>query len=106
MKSYTLTAKESHVGSKGRVAHFIAAWAYQKSVVFCEQYEGKINGDMFSDFINTHFQETFSRCRIPLGKGFFKIDMLYKTVKRQDKLWRQLEQSNLAYFLVNQILIL
>ena len=23
---------------------------------------------MFSDFIKTHFQETFSRCRIPKGK--------------------------------------
>ena len=27
---------------------------------------------MFSDFIKTHFQETFSRCRIPKGKRFLQ----------------------------------
>ena len=27
---------------------------------------------MFSDFIKTYFQETFSRCRIPKGKTFFQ----------------------------------
>ena len=56
----------------GRVAHFIVAIAYQKDVVLREQYEGKINGDMFSDFIKTHFQETFSPCRIPKGKRFLQ----------------------------------
>ena len=75
------------MGSGGRVAHFIVAIAHQKGVVLCEQYEGKINGDMFSDFIKTHFQETFSRCRVPKGKSFLQDGcLLYKTVKRQDKL--------------------
>ena len=27
---------------------------------------------MFSDFIKTHFQETFNRCRIPKEKRFFQ----------------------------------
>ena len=53
-------AKGSHVASGGRVAHFIVAIARQKGAVLCEQYEGKINGGMFSDFIKTHSQETFS----------------------------------------------
>ena len=60
------------MGLGGRVAHFIVAIAHQKGVVLCEQYEGKINGDMFSDFIKTHFQETFSRCKIPKGKRFLQ----------------------------------
>ena len=55
------TAKGSHVGSGGRVAYFIAAISHQKSVALCGQSEDKINRDMFSDFIKTHFQETFSR---------------------------------------------
>ena len=50
------TAKGFNVGSGGRVAQFIVAIAHQKGVVLCEHYEGKINGDMFSDFIKTHFQ--------------------------------------------------
>ena len=54
------TAKRSHVGSGGREAHFILAIAHLKGVVLCEQYEGKISGDMFSDFMKTHLQETFN----------------------------------------------
>ena len=64
------SAKGSNVASGGRVAYFIVAIAHQKGVALCEQYEGKINGDIFSDFIKTHFQETFTRCRIPKGKRF------------------------------------
>ena len=66
------TAKGSHVGPGGRVAHFIVAKAHQEGIVLCEQYEGKINGDMFLDFIKAHFQGTFSRCRIPKGKNFLQ----------------------------------
>ena len=39
------TAKGSHVGSGGRVVHFIKAIAHQKGSVLCEQYEGKLNGN-------------------------------------------------------------
>ena len=60
------------MGSGGRVAHFTVAIAHQKEVVLCEQYEDKINGDMFSNFIKKHFQETFSRCKIPKGKRFLQ----------------------------------
>ena len=59
------------VGSGGRLPYFIVA-IYQKGIVLCEQYEGKINGDMFSDFIKTHFQKTFSQCRIPKDKRFLE----------------------------------
>ena len=66
------TAKRSHLGLGGRVAHFILEIAHQRGVGLCEQDEGKINGDMLSDFIKTHFQETFSWHRIPKGKRFFQ----------------------------------
>ena len=55
------TAKESQVGSGGRVAYFIVAIAHQKDVVLFEQYEGKIKGDVFSNFVKTHFQENFQQ---------------------------------------------
>ena len=64
------TAKGLHVGSGGKAAHFIVAIVHQKGVILYEQYEDKINRDMFSDFIKKHFQETFSRFRIPKGKSF------------------------------------
>ena len=54
------TPKESHVGLGRRVAHFIVAIAHQTGLVLCEQYEGKINRYMFSDFIKARFEETFS----------------------------------------------
>ena len=40
------------VGSGGRLPYFTVA-IYQKGIVLCEQYEDKVNGDMFSDFIKT-----------------------------------------------------
>ena len=100
MKVYTLT------GLGGGVAHFIVATAHQKGVSLCEQDEGKINEDMLSDFIKARFQETFSWHRIAKGKGFLKMDVLYKAVKKQGKLWIQLEQSSLEHLLVHRTLIL
>ena len=100
------SAKGSDVESGGRVANFTVVIAHQKGVGLCKQYEGKINRDMFSDFIKTYFQETFSRRKIPKGKNFLEDGCPVQNSKRQDKLWMQLEQSNLAYLLVHQILIL
>ena len=48
-----------------RVNHFIAAIAHMEGVVLCEQYEDKINGDMFSDIIKVLFQETFHQDGCP-----------------------------------------
>ena len=48
------------------------AIVHQKGVVLCEQYEGKINRDIFSNFIKTHFQEISSRYKIPKSKRFLQ----------------------------------
>ena len=53
------TAKGSHTGSGGRIAHFIVAISFNKGVILCEQYFGKISGEMFADFIHKHFKEAF-----------------------------------------------
>ena len=60
MKAYTFTG--SHACSGGRVAHFIMAIAHQKSIV----------GDIFSDFMKIHFQETFNHGKIPQDKSFLQ----------------------------------
>ena len=57
MKAFTLT-KESHVDSEVRLAHFTVAIAYQKCVALWEQYEDKINGDLFSENTFRNFQST------------------------------------------------
>ena len=58
------------------------AIVHQKGTVLCEQYEGKINGDIFSDFIKTHCQEIFSRYKIPKSKRFLQDGCLVQNSKK------------------------
>ena len=46
------TGKGNHDCTCAKVAHFVAAIAYGKGVVLCEQFQGKLNGQTFSDFIH------------------------------------------------------
>ena len=69
---YKCTAKGSHEGTGGKVAHFFVAIAYGKGVVLCEQYHGKLNGQCFADFVREHFQRVFSACANPKGKLFLQ----------------------------------
>ena len=48
------------------------ARAHQESVILCEQYKSKINGDMFSDLIKILFQETVNHEKILQGKCFLQ----------------------------------
>ena len=50
------TAKGSHNGSGGRIAHFVVAIFFNKGVILCEQYFGKISREMFAGFIHKHFK--------------------------------------------------
>ena len=55
------SAKGSQTGSGGRIAHFIVAISFNKCLVLCEHYFGKISGEMFADFIHKHFEEAFEK---------------------------------------------
>jgi len=66
------TAKGMHVGSGGRVAHFMVAIAHKEGVVLCQQYTGKLNGQKFADFIKQHFLQTFNRCKNPTVRRFLQ----------------------------------
>ena len=53
------TAKGNHSGSVGRMARFIVAISFNKGVILCWQYFGKISREMCADFIHKHFKEAF-----------------------------------------------
>ena len=100
------SAKGSYMGSGGRAAIFIVAIAHQKVLFYVKSMKAKLM-ETCSQISSKH---TFKKLSVDAGfqkaKGFFKMNVLYKTVKRQDKLWIQLEQSNLEYLVVQKILIL
>ena len=69
---FGFTAKGSHEGTGGSVAHFMAAIAYRKSVIAAEQYFGRINADTFSSFVHEHFASMFKKYPNPKGKLFLQ----------------------------------
>ena len=58
------TAKGSHTVSGGRLAHFVAI-SFNKGVILCEQYFGKISGEMFAEFLHKHFKDAFEKSNNP-----------------------------------------
>ena len=63
------TAKGSHTGSGGRITHFIVAISFNKGVVIlCEQYFGKIGGEMFANFEHKHFKKVFEKIQQSKGQ--------------------------------------
>ena len=64
------TANSSHVGSRGRVAHFLVAIAFNRGVLLCEKYHQIINGEMYAQFILEHFNDTFEKSANPKQKIF------------------------------------
>ena len=67
---YKCTAKGSHEGTGGKVAHFFAAIGYGKGIVLCEQYHGMLNGQSFANFVREHFPRLFTTGSDPKGKLF------------------------------------
>ena len=66
------TAKGSHEGTGGQVAHFICAIGYGKGMLLAEQYHGNLSGQMFQDFIQQHFPQAFENSGNPVGKLFLQ----------------------------------
>ena len=59
---FGFTAKGSHEGTGGSVAHFMAAIAYGKGIIAAEQSFGRINADTFSSFVSDYFASMFKKC--------------------------------------------
>ena len=63
------TAKGNHEGTGAKVA----AIAYGKGVVLCEQFRGKLNGQTLSDFIHEQFPKAFANSANPRGKLLLQV---------------------------------
>ena len=66
------TCKGKKEGSGGRVAHFFVAISYGKGVILCEQYLESLSGEVFKEFVKTHFPATFERSCNPKKKLFLQ----------------------------------
>jgi len=84
------TAKGSHVGSGGRVAHFIVAIAHGKGVILCEQYFGRLNGEKFAQFIRDHFENTFAVSANTTGRLFLQDGCPTQNSKKAREAWYEI----------------
>ena len=57
-----MTAKSNNEGVGGKQAHFLVGIGYQKGVLFCEQYDGRLNGEKFADFVRSRLPDAFAQC--------------------------------------------
>ena len=70
---FGFTGKESHEGTGGTVAHFMAEIAYGKGVIAAEQYHGRINVEKFPSFVREHFASMFKKSANPRRKLFLQV---------------------------------
>ena len=70
--SFGLTAKSNHEGTGGTQVHFLVGIGYGRGVVLCEQYEGRLNGQKFADFVRERLPEAFKESVNPRGKLFLQ----------------------------------
>ena len=57
-----MTAKSNNEGVGGKQAHFLVGIAYGKGVIFCERYDGRLNGQKFADFVRTTLPDVLKTC--------------------------------------------
>ena len=55
-----------------RQARFMVAIAYNRGVIMCEQYFGRINGEKMAEIANQHFPTMFERSASPRAKRFLQ----------------------------------
>ena len=82
-------AKESRAGSGGRSPHLIVAIARQKGIALLVFYVNSMKVKIMETCSQILSNHTFKKLLVDAGfqevKGFFKMDILYKTVKKQGK---------------------
>ena len=83
---FGFTAKGSHEGTGGSVAHFMAAIAYGKGVIAAEQYFGRINADTFSSFVSEHLPACLRNVLTQKENCFSKMGIHHKIVVKPDLL--------------------
>jgi transposase len=70
--SFDRTARGSHEGTGGRVAHFMCAIAYGKGVIMAHQYVGRLDGGRFAEMVKNEFPEVIAKSTNPNGRMFLQ----------------------------------
>ena len=66
------TAKGKKEGNGGKMAHFFVAIAYNNGVILCKQYNEKLTGESFANFLKEFFPATFERSANARGNFFLQ----------------------------------
>ena len=83
---FGFTAKGSHEGTGGSVAHFMAAIAYGKGVIAAEHYFGRINADTFSSLLENTLPACLRNVLTQKENCFCKMGIHHKIVVKPDLL--------------------
>ena len=59
------TTKEKKEGSGGKMANFFVAIAHGHGTVLCKQYDWRVTGKNFAEFVLRCFPEAFEKCGVP-----------------------------------------
>ena len=63
--------------------------------MLCEQYFGKISGEMFVDFIHKHFKEAFEKSNNPKAKLFLQDGDPSQNSRKVNKSMQKVEAKKL-----------
>ena len=87
------TAKGQKEGTKQ--VHFICAISHGKGVICCEQYEGKMSGELFANFVDENFEQVFQKSCNPRAKRFLQDGCPSQNSKRA---LASIDQTNAKLF--------
>ena len=55
-----------------QINRLVVAITFNIGIILCQQYFGKISGEMFANFIHKHFKEAFEKSNNPKNKPFLQ----------------------------------
>ena len=83
-------AKGCKEGVNGKRAKFMVAIAHGKGVIGCYQYQGRLNGEQFSQIVKDTFPDLFSKSANPTNKVFLQDGCPVQTSKVARQTWESL----------------
>ena len=66
-------------------------------VILCQQYFGKISGEMFVNFIHKHFKEAFGKNNNPKNKLFLQDGDPSQNSRKTNNTMYKMETKNSVY---------
>ena len=87
-------SEHSHLGTCGKVAHFLVAIAYGEGKIRAAQYEGTMNGKLFADFIQDEFPDLFKHSSYPKEKLFLQDGDSSKSSRKANNTMSDVEATD------------